>query len=477
MYAKEDKERILADQAASGLPIAVFAKQPGMPTRNTLRTWQAQAEAGELNIPTRFVRGHVKHTKHSHYPEATKREAVALRRAGMRWCDIARRLGVSSGSVVASWTKPPLKPTIALKEAGGMTKRSNLKDTEREELLARIAELEKDNSVMLEMMRDPKVGYLESLSKRQKIESGERLRKAYGFCLNTLTAFLGIPRSTYMRLRKKMLEVTEELPITDQEITERVLAAFYEGRHTYGYRRVHALVNRGLEISERTYISERKVRKVMKEENLQARRTKKKQRYNSYTGEPDKRPANAPLKKNGKHDFSPPAPDMLVVSDVTEFHVGGRKVYLAPILDCYDGFPAAWSISMHPDAKLCESALRLYAQSLPEDHLPVTGHTDGGGTYRSNLWKDACTELNVTRSMSRKSCCPDNAPAEGFFGTIKEEFYYGRDWSVVSPQRFIVQLDDHLRWHRDKRLKSFKEDGKIVYDTISGRRKRLGYAV
>lgn len=58
MYSKEDRERILAD-----LP------------------------------------------KHSRYPEATRREALSLLRKGLGPAAASRRLGVSSDSVVASWSR------------------------------------------------------------------------------------------------------------------------------------------------------------------------------------------------------------------------------------------------------------------------------------------------------------------------------------------------------------------------------------
>ena len=79
-------------------------------------------------------------------------------------------------------------------------------------------------------------------------------------------------------------------------------------------------------------------------------------------------------------------------------------------------------------------------------------------------WKRPCEEGRVARSMSRKGCCPDNARMEGFFGALKEEF--------------IAALGEHVLWYRDERLKLFEEpDGSKVYDTIAGRRRRLGYAV
>ena len=71
--------------------------------------------------------------------------------------------------------------------------------------------------------------------------------------------------------------------------------------------------------------------------------------------------------------------------------------------------------------------------------------------WRNKLAKVAQTILTVT---SRKGCSPDNARAEGFFGRLKVEFFYGRDWSGVSLDEFADMLDAYLRWYRDVRLKS-----------------------
>ena len=58
------------------------------------------------------------------------------------------------------------------------------------------------------------------------------------------------------------------------------------------------------------------------------------------------------------------------------------------------------------------------------------------------------------RSMSRKGCSPDNARAEGLFGRLKVEFFYGQDWSGVTMEEFMGRLDAYLSWYRDGRLKS-----------------------
>ena len=48
------------------------------------------------------------------------------------------------------------------------------------------------------------------------------------------------------------------------------------------------------------------------------------------------------------------------------------------------------------------------------------------------------------RSMSAKGCSPDNAAAEGFFGRLKNEFFYGRDWRGVGYEEFRERLSTYL---------------------------------
>ena len=53
------------------------------------------------------------------------------------------------------------------------------------------------------------------------------------------------------------------------------------------------------------------------------------------------------------------------------------------------------------------------------------------------------SKANLTRSMSRKACCsPDNAACEGFFGRLKNELFYPRDWNSVTIEQFIEVVGD-----------------------------------
>lgn len=55
--------------------------------------------------------------------------------------------------------------------------------------------------------------------------------------------------------------------------------------------------------------------------------------------------------------------------------------------------------------------------------------------------------------MSRKGCSPDNAACEGFFGRLKNEFFYSRQWAGVTMEQFIVKLDEYIRWYNETCLK------------------------
>ncbi|TNU87902.1 IS3 family transposase, partial [Eggerthella lenta] len=197
-------------------------------------------------------------------------------------------------------------------------------------------------------------------------------------------------------------------------------------------------------------VSEKVVRRIMREEGLVPVQARERRRHSSYRGELGERPANLPLREDGSHDFHADAPGRLVVTDVTEFDLGGFKLYLSPVIDCHDGCPLAWRTSTRPDDELTAGSL--------EDALPLLEegcavHTDGGGNYFSNRWAALCEANGLVRSMSRKAKSPDNARAEGFFGTLKQEFFYARDWKGATKGCFVRALDEYVVWYRDEKIK------------------------
>ena len=56
--------------------------------------------------------------------------------------------------------------------------------------------------------------------------------------------------------------------------------------------------------------------------------------------------------------------------------------------------------------------------------------------------------------MSRQGCSPDNAACEGFFGRLKTELFYPRQWQATTIEQFIQELDSYIRGYNEKRIKT-----------------------
>lgn len=182
-------------------------------------------------------------------------------------------------------------------------------------------------------------------------------------------------------------------------------------------------------------------------------------------------PANVPLRGGGTHDFHAAAPGLLVVTDVTGFRLDGYRAYLSPAIDCFDGWPICWRVSVHADSDLMVGMLRdLVGIVCPTEGRPLTVHTDGGAVYMGREWREACGP-GVVRSMSRRARSPDNARAEGFFGTLKCDFFEGRDWTGVPFDEFSRLLGEYIEWYRGGKLKK-----DLGWKTIREYREERGYA-
>ena len=467
-YTQREKVRYVETMWAEGLtPTAAGRKWGGTPSRETLRKWELAALRGDLPAERPRVRGSCGHAKHRLWPAETKAEALRRLRAGEKPAHVARSMGIEGGGrVVSDWARAERLKMSPPGAAGAPRegRRPPVDEAARrriEELEARVAELEEQNAALREVVRDPKAGDPESLSPGQKVEFGERLRRERGWPLSRILTFFSISKSTYEYHRARLAE-----PGPDEGADDAAVAAAFEASGgTYGYRR----------ISAETGLPQRRVRASMRRQGLAARDSRRPRRWSSYAGEISDAPPNLLLGERG-HDFSAPAPNVRWVTDITEMRAGLRRLYLSVVVDLFDGRVVAWRCSQSPDAALANSTLGAAVATLAPGEAPLV-HSDRGAHYRWPGWVAICESAGLTRSMSRKAHSPDNAACEALFGRMKVEMYHGVDWSAAGPGGLAEAVGRYLSWYNSGRLKSFREPGRrgrTRYETIDGRRRRLG---
>ena len=291
----------------------------------------------------------------------------------------------------------------------------------------------------------------ENLTNREKTILVKQISEAQRVSVKSLLPAVGLAHSTYHYRLNAMRR-----PDRDAWLLPLVEEAFENSEKRYGYKRVH-LELQGMGIT----VSAKRVMKLMTKHGM-VPLFKSAKRYSSYKGELTRAPENLV-----NRDFHADRPNMLRVTDLTEFSIPAGKAYLSPLIDCYDGLPVAWTIGTSPNAELADGMLSDACSTLGEGDRPVI-HSDRGCHYRWPEWIRICEEHKLTRSMSAKGCSPDNAAAEGFFGRLKQEFFHKRSFAGVSMDEFIGMLDDYMVWYRDKRIKT--EFGM----SIMGRRRELG---
>ncbi len=294
---------------------------------------------------------------------------------------------------------------------------------------------------------DPK-----QLTNREKVTAIGALRTRYP--LDELLECFALAKSSYFYQRTAL-----SVPDKYAHLRERVRSAFTLANARYGYRRVHAVLTR-----DGGTVSEKVVRRLMRDAGLVVVGLKRR-RYSSYLGE-----VSPPVPNVINRDFHAGSPNTKWLTDLTEFPLPAGKVYLAPLIDCFDGMAVSWSIGTSPDAKMVNTMLDNAIAMLGKDERPVV-HSDRGSHYRWPGWIDRMEAAGLTRSMSKKGCSPDNAACEGFFGRLKTELFYDRSWADVSLEEFMGKLDAYLRWYNEERIKmSLGGRSPLEY------RQALGYA-
>lgn len=199
-----------------------------------------------------------------------------------------------------------------------------------------------------------------------------------------------------------------------------------------------------MELHNRGYNTNHKlVMKLMKQEHLTCRVRMKK--YRSYKGEQGK---IAPNLLN--REFQADRPNEKWTTDITEFSLFGRKLYLSPILDMYNGEIVSYEISEHPVLTQVTNMLEKAFSKIP-DNTQLIFHSDQGWQYQHKTYQMMLSGKGIRQSMSRKGNCLDNSVMENFFGLLKSELLYLQDFESLDD--FWIQLQEYIDYYNNRRIK------------------------
>ena len=441
-YTEQEKERALAlyDELGS---IGKVINQLGYPTRQNMYTW---IKNRNISFKQRAAVDYCDSPTHRRHPTLEMKLNILHRcfEIGEDIKSVSEDTGYSRASIY-SWRRKYLNggagALMSQKKhlpRGELTaETASTVDANQDNLMAKVKELEFENDILKEtikiLKKDQGIDLL-MLKNKEKTMIVDTPRSKYS--LSKLLEKMHISKSSYCYQHKHLYSTNKYEPIK-----EKIIELFNENSERYGYRRIQALLRK-----DNIQISEKIVRKIMKENNLIVK-TKKTKKYNSYQGEISKAVDNF-LNRN----FHAERPNEKMLTDITEFSIPAGKVYLSPIIDCFDGMVTTWNVSTKPDADLVNQMLDTYYFSLANGEKPLI-HSDRGAHYRWPGWIERMNKYGFKRSMSKKGCSPDNSACEGFFGRMKNEMFYGRKWENINIEDFITIINEYILWYNTKRIK------------------------
>ena len=209
------------------------------------------------------------------------------------------------------------------------------------------------------------------------------------------------------------------------ELKIKIKTLFDSFDGTYGYRRIHAeLVRAGERVGDEL------VRKLMRELNLVPVQPKPYKRT-TIRGEAD--PAVPDLVAR---DFTAQRPGAKLVGDITFIPTWEGWLFLATVIDCFNKEVIGWAMAEHMRTELVTDALDMAARNHVLEPDCIT-HSDRGTQYTSAEYVAKLDELGLRHSLGRTGICWDNALAESFFASLKNE----RVHHMVYPTRKKAKED------------------------------------
>lgn len=220
-----------------------------------------------------------------------------------------------------------------------------------------------------------------------------------------------------------------KLWLYNQELSELITTIFNDSYESYGAPRIKVVLE-----SLGHYVSKPRVARLMRANNLFARRKRK------FINTTDSK-HNYPLAPNIlNRNFKTTRVNQVWVSDITYIQTKQGWTYLTVIIDLFNRKVDGWSMS--EDLITQNTIITAWNMAINKIILSeeLIFHSDRGSQYASYTFTDCIKNYNglVKQSMSRKGNCWDNAVAESFFKSLKVEWVYKNNYNYRSQAELSI---------------------------------------
>ncbi len=225
----------------------------------------------------------------------------------------------------------------------------------------------------------------------------------------------------------------------DRVLLEEIRRIHQETKEAYGATKTWRALNQSGRVC-----GKHRVARLRRQAGIEARRKRKFRLAYKARNTP---PAPANLLR---WPFKADHPDQIWVTDVTFIPTRSGWLYLAVLIDLHTRLVVGWSMKERPNQELVNEALMMAV----EQRRPKPGlihHSDQGILYSSSSYLALLKKYGMLRSMSGKGNCYDNAVAESFFSSLKNEIVHHRDYQTRDEARAEIFEYIELFYNR-KRL-------------------------
>lgn len=256
------------------------------------------------------------------------------------------------------------------------------------------------------------------------------------FPIEKMCKVLKIHSSSYYKWKARP---ASKRVLMKDKIKQQITSIYFASKQRYGSPRITAELNAmGYKISRVT------VAKYMKELGLRSKLSKK------FKVTTDSKHNYLIVDNVLNRNFTPAEPSQVWVSDITYLQTKEGFMYLTSLIDLYDRKMIGWSLSnTMSTADTTLAAWRMAIKNRPVKKGLIF-HSDQGVQYATKKFTNVLESYGVTRSMSRKGNCWDNAVAESFFKSLKTELIYGN--KLVTKQQMEIEVFEYIEvWYNKKR--------------------------